>query len=397
MIVLVLNAGSSSLKFQLLNLDTEEVMAKGLVERIGEENAGFSITPAGKEKVSETLPVANHTEAVSVVVKGLTTGDTAVVSDLSEIGGIGQRVVQGGESIAQSTVIDDQVIQEIDKASEIAPLHNPPALASIRACQEILPDVKQVGVFDTSFHATLDQSHYMYAINYEDYEAYKVRRYGYHGTSHKFVSERCAELMGKKPEELKIITCHLGNGASVTAVNQGKSFDTSMGFTPLEGTVMGTRVGNIDAAAVLYLMEKKGLSSDETDRYLNKECGLLGVSGVSNDFRDIEDAMDGGNAQAQLAFDMFVLSVKKYIGMYLAEMNGADAIVFTAGIGENDSRVREAVCADMDFLGLAIDTEKNDGNREESEITAEGAKIRTFIIPTDEELEIAREVGRLLG
>lgn len=394
--LLILNAGSSSLKFQFMNLETEEVFAKGVVERIGEKEGGYSFEAVGQDKISETLRVANHTDAVKIVVDALTAGDNPVVSDLAEIEGIGQRVLHGGTKIDQSVIVDDEVVKEIDKAREFAPLHNPGALASIEACREILPETKQVAVFDISFHASLDETHYTYGLNKEDTDTYGVRRYGYHGTSHMYVSQRCAELMGKDPEDLRIITCHLGNGSSITAVKGGKSYDTSMGFTALEGVLMGTRVGNIDAAAVLYLMDKKGLNATEMEEYLNNDCGILGVSGVSNDFRDIEAAMDDGDEQAQLAFDMFILSVKKYIGMYLAEMNGTDAIVFTAGIGENDDRVREAICADMDFLGLAIDLEKNKGNREESEITAEGAKIRSFIIPTNEELAIAQEVGRLL-
>lgn len=398
MIVLVLNSGSSSLKFQLLDMDQKIVMAKGLVERIGStEYASFSCTQNDNKEEQVGLSVPDHTVAVALVVKAITEGENAVLDSLDQIDAIGQRVVQGGEKITESTLITEDVEKEIEQASEIAPLHNPAALAAIRACKDILPGIPQVGVFDTSFHSTIDESHYMYAIPYEDYKQYKVRRYGYHGTSHKYVAERAAELLGKKMEDLKIITCHLGNGASVSAIEYGKVIDTSMGFTPLQGLVMGTRVGDIDAAAVLYLMEQKGLDTDEMDLYLNKKSGLLGVSGISNDFRDIEVEMDKGNKRAQLAFDMFVLSVKRYIGFYMAEMNGADVLIFTAGIGENDCQVREAICADMHFLGLAIDKCRNDGTRKEAEITANHSLVRTFIIPTNEELAIARECVAVIG
>lgn len=398
--VLVLNSGSSSLKFQLLNVDTEEVMARGNVERIGEGNSGIfsmSINGTGGKIEQNDLAVPSHTEAVSLVIAGLTQGDDPVLKRLSDIDAIGQRVVQGGETITASTLITEDIKEKIQEASDIAPLHNPAALAAIEACEELLSGIPQVGVFDTSFHSTIDQVHYMYALAYDDYEKYKVRRYGYHGTSHKFVAERAAELMGKKLEDVKIITCHLGNGASVAAVEYGKVVDTSMGFTPLAGLMMGTRVGDIDSAAVLYLMEKKGLSADEMDTYLNKECGVLGVSGISNDFRDIEHAMEEGHERAHLAFEMFVLSVKRYIGIYMADMNGADALVFTAGIGENDCGVRQAICADMQFLGLAIDRCRNDGCREEQEITANHSMVRTFVIPTNEELAIAKECKAVLN
>lgn len=398
MIVLVLNSGSSSLKFQLLDMKDENVIAKGVVERIGStEYASFSYSHNGTKEETIGMSVPDHSEAVSLVVDAITVGEHAVLESWEEIDVIGQRVVQGGEKITESTLITEEVEKEIDAASEIAPLHNPAALASIRACKDILPGIPQVGVFDTSFHSTIDQTHFMYAIPYEDYKQYKVRRYGYHGTSHKYVAERAAEIVGKKLEDLKIITCHLGNGASVTAIEYGKVIDTSMGFTPLEGLVMGTRVGDIDAAAVLYLMEQKGMDTDEMDLYLNKKSGILGVSGISNDFRDIEMEMDKGNERAQLAFDMFVLSVKQYIGYYMAEMNGADILVFTAGIGENDCQVREAICADMHFLGLAIDKCRNDGTRKEAELTANHSLVRTFIVPTNEELAIARESAAVIN
>ena len=394
MIVLVINSGSSSLKFQLLDMSNEAVLSKGQVERIG-GSALFTVQSNGNKTKSE-VAAKNHQEAVQVVVDSLVEGDHAVLKSLDEIGAIGQRVVQGGESITEATIINDDVIDKIEEYSELAPLHNPPALAAIRACAAVMPRVKQVGVFDTSFHHTMDQAHYMYAIPYEDYEKYHVRRYGAHGTSHKYVAHRAAELVGKPIEDLKIISCHLGNGASVTAVKYGKVVNTSMGFTPLEGVVMGTRSGNIDAAAVLYLMEKKGYDTNQMDQYLNKESGLLGISGLSNDFRDIEEAMECDDKRAQLAYDMFVLSVRGYIGMYMAEMDGADILIFTAGIGENDDLVRASICDGMQFLGLAIDPVRNKGNREESELTANHSFVRTWLIPTNEELAIARETVEAL-
>ena len=396
MIILVMNSGSSSLKYQLIDMDKKEVIAKGVVERIGFEDASFKLT-AGDVKKSDVLPIKDHAEAVSVVVRGMTEGENPVLHNFDDIDGIGQRVLRGDETITGSTLIDENVEGIIKKVFDISPLHNPAAYAAIQACKQYLPGVPQVAVFDTSFHATIDQTHFMYGLPYEDYEKYQVRRYGFHGTSHKYVTRRYAELMGKDLKDVNIITCHLGNGSSVSAIKNGKVMDTSMGFTPQEGPLMGTRVGNIDSTAILYLMKQKGFSIEEMDNYVNKQGGLLGVSGVSNDFRDLEDAMDAGNERAKLAFDMFVLGIKRYIGMYLAEMNGCDAIVFTAGIGENDGRVREAICADMDYLGLAIDVEKNDGNREESEITGEGSKIRVFIIPTDEEMEIAQDCVDILS
>lgn len=397
MLVLVMNSGSSSLKFQLLDMETEQVLSKGLCERIGFPGDGKVEVKAGDKKWEIEQPLPDHKVAVAIVVDALTKGEVAVLSDLKEIGAIGHRVVQGGDTFPKAAVVDQWVKGKVEEYIAMAPLHNRAALNGILACEENMPGIPQVCVFDTSYHQTMDAAHYMYAIPYEDYEGLKVRRYGAHGTSHKFVAQEVAKLMNKPVEELKIITCHLGNGASVSAINGGKIIDTSMGFTPLEGLVMGTRTGDIDPAAVLFIMKNKGLSVDEMDNYLNKQSGLLGVSGLSNDFRDIEGAMDEGHERAQLAYDMFALRVKKYIGAYVAELNGFDAIAFTAGIGENDDRIRASVCKDMDGLGLIIDEAKNKGCRKLADITAEGSKVRAFIVPTNEELAIAKETLEALG
>lgn len=397
MLVLVMNSGSSSLKFQLLDMATENVLSKGLVERIGFAGNGKIEVKAGDKKWTEECPFPDHKVAVAMVVDALTKGEVAVLGDLKEIGAIGHRVVQGGDTFPKAAVVDEWVKGKIEEYIAMAPLHNRAALNGILACEENMPGIPQVCVFDTSYHQSMDATHFMYAIPYEDYESLKVRRYGAHGTSHKFVAKEVAKLMEKPIEDLKIITCHLGNGASVSAIKGGKVIDTSMGFTPLEGLMMGTRTGDMDPAAVLFLMREKGMNLQEADDYFNKQSGLLGVSGLSNDFRDIEGAMDEGHERAQLAYDMFALRVKKYIGAYAAELNGFDAIAFTAGIGENDDRIRASVCADMDGLGLAIDEAKNKGCREMADITASGSKVRAFIVPTNEELAIAQETIEALG
>lgn len=397
MLVLVMNSGSSSLKFQLLDMATEEVLSKGLVERIGFEGNGKVEVKAQGKKWTEERHFADHKDAVAVVVSALTSGEVAVLDDLTKIDAIGHRVVQGGDTFPKAAVVDEWVKSKVEEYIAMAPLHNLAALNGVLACEENMPGIPQVCVFDTSYHQTMDAAHYMYAIPYEDYEQYKVRRYGAHGTSHKFVAQEVAKLMGKPLEDINMITCHLGNGASVSAIKGGKIIDTSMGFTPLEGLVMGTRTGDIDPAAVLFLMKNKGLSVDEMDTYLNKQSGLLGVSGISNDFRDIEAAMDENHERAQLAYDMFALRVKKYIGAYFAELNGIDAIAFTAGIGENDDRIRASVCENLDNLGIIIDSAKNDGCRERAEITKDGAKVRAFVVPTNEELAIAKETLEAIG
>lgn len=391
MIVLVMNSGSSSLKFQLIDMDDDGyVMSKGLVERIGSDDAEVEVKSKG-QKLKKGVVAKDHTQAVAIVVDELTKGDLAVIDDLGKIDAIGHRIVQGGDSFPKAAVVDQHVKDLVKAYGAMAPLHNYAALAGIEACEANMPGIPSVCVFDTSYHMSMDQAHYMYAIPYEDYENLKVRRYGAHGTSHKYVAREAAKALKRPLEELKLITCHLGNGASVSAIKNGKVMDTSMGFTPLEGLVMGTRVGDIDAAAVLYIMKNKGYSIDEMDTYLNKKCGLLGVSGISNDFRDLEEAMEEGNARAKLAYDMFVLQVKKYIGAYYAELNGCDALVFTAGIGENDDLVRESICKDLEGLGIAVDPSKNTGCRVFCDITAPGAKVHTFIIPTNEEYAIAIE------
>ena len=396
MIVLVMNSGSSSLKFQLINMDNGDVMSKGLVERIGMGgDAGFEVKAKG-EKIKKEVKADDHKQAVALVVDALTKGDLAVVEDLSQIDAIGHRIVQGGDSFPKAAVVDQEVKDLVKYYGAMAPLHNYAALAGIEACEANMPGIPSVCVFDTSYHMTMDAAHYMYAIDYDDYKELKVRRYGAHGTSHKYVAREAAKMMGRPLEELKLITCHLGNGASVSAIKGGKIVDTSMGFTPLEGLVMGTRVGDIDAAAVLYIMKNKGYSIDEMDTYLNKKCGLLGVSGISNDFRDLEEAMDKGDERAKLAYDMFVLQVKKYIGAYYAELDGVDALIFTAGIGENDDLVRSSICANLEALGVAVDADKNAGCRERRDISKDGAKARVFVIPTNEEYAIATETVEAL-
>ena len=391
-----MNSGSSSLKFQLINMDNGDVMSKGLVERIGMGgDAGFEVKAKG-EKIKKEVKADDHKQAVALVVDALTKGDLAVVEDLSQIDAIGHRIVQGGDSFPKAAVVDQEVKDLVKYYGAMAPLHNYAALAGIEACEANMPGIPSVCVFDTSYHMTMDAAHYMYAIDYDDYKELKVRRYGAHGTSHKYVAREAAKMMGRPLEELKLITCHLGNGASVSAIKGGKIVDTSMGFTPLEGLVMGTRVGDIDAAAVLYIMKNKGYSIDEMDTYLNKKCGLLGVSGISNDFRDLEEAMDKGDERAKLAYDMFVLQVKKYIGAYYAELDGVDALIFTAGIGENDDLVRSSICANLEALGVAVDADKNAGCRERRDISKDGAKARVFVIPTNEEYAIATETVEAL-
>ena len=391
-----MNSGSSSLKFQLINMDNGDVMSKGLVERIGMGgDAGFEVKAKG-EKIKKEVKADDHKQAVALVVDALTKGDLAVVEDLSQIDAIGHRIVQGGDSFPKAAVVDQEVKDLVKYYGAMAPLHNYAALAGIEACEANMPGIPSVCVFDTSYHMTMDAAHYMYAIDYDDYKELKVRRYGAHGTSHKYVAREAAKMMDRPLEELKLITCHLGNGASVSAIKGGKIVDTSMGFTPLEGLVMGTRVGDIDAAAVLYIMKNKGYSIDEMDTYLNKKCGLLGVSGISNDFRDLEEAMEKGDERAKLAYDMFVLQVKKYIGAYYAELDGVDALIFTAGIGENDDLVRSSICANLEALGVAVDADKNAGCRERRDISKDGAKAHVFVIPTNEEYAIATETVEAL-
>lgn len=395
--VLVINAGSSSLKYQLIDMDSVTVMAKGLCERIGID--GSKLTHKNLVKGIETViesAMENHADAIQMVIDALVNAEYGVVSDMSEIGAVGHRVVHGGEYFADSYVIDGKVLEALKMCVPLAPLHNPPNIVGIEACEKIMPGVPQVAVFDTAFHQTMPAEAYMYALPYEYYEKYKIRKYGFHGTSHKFVSQETAKMMGKELKDLKIITCHLGNGSSVSAVKNGKCVDTSMGFTPLDGVVMGTRTGSMDPAVVTFLMENEHLTTKEADNIMNKKSGVFGISGISSDFRDLSAAADKGDKKAKLALDMFTYSVKKLIGAYAAAMGGVDAVVFTAGIGENDALTRKSIVEGLEFMGIAIDGEKNKKRGEAIDITADGASVKTFVIPTNEELMIALDTKRLI-
>jgi len=393
--ILVLNCGSSSLKYQLIDGDTEELLAKGLCERIGIDGA-LTHEPTGKDKVSFTDPLPDHKVAVSRVLEVLLDPEYGVIKSVDEIGACGHRIVHGGEYFANSVLITEEVKDAIDKCSELAPLHNPANLIGINACEEIMPNVPQVAVFDTAFHQTMPERAYLYAIPYKYYEKYKIRKYGFHGTSHMYVSRVAADMMDIPIEELKIITCHLGNGASICAVRNGISIDTSMGFTPLDGIAMGTRSGSIDPAVVLFLMKKEGLSVDDMDRILNKESGVLGISGVSSDFRDIEEAQNEGNPHAATALDTFSYRVAKTIGEYVATMKGVDAIVFTAGLGENSSSMRMLICDYLRYLGIELDSYKNSLRGKPVEITTKQSRVQVFVIPTNEELVIARDTKEIV-
>lgn len=395
--ILVINCGSSSLKYQLIDMQNEEVIAKGLAERIGIEGSVLKHQPKASDKITIERPMPTHKEALQTLVDALIDKNYGVIKDMSEISAVGHRVVHAGEKFAYSVVLNEDVMNALKECIEIAPLHNPPNIMGIEACRQIMPDVPMVGVFDTAFHQTMPKEAYIYAIPYEFYEKYKIRRYGFHGTSHKYVSERAAEMLGKPLSELKLITCHLGNGASVAAVKNGKSVETSMGFTPLEGLAMGTRSGDIDPAIVKYLADKENLSFAEVDGILNKKSGVLGISGVSSDFRDIEEAAEKGNERAKLALDVFVHKVKKYIGSYAAVMNGVDAIIFTAGLGENSAETRSAICKDMCFLGIELDEAKNNVRGKETDLSKEGSKVKVLLVPTNEELMIARDTKKLVS
>ena len=395
--VLVINSGSSSLKYQLIDMETEGVIAKGNCERIGIDGSKLTHKAKGMEVVVEK-PMPDHNVAVALVLEALTNAETGVISSMDEIDAVGHRAVASGETFKKPTLVNDDVIEKMTELCDLAPLHNPAAIVGVKACLAAMPKTPMALVFDTSFHFTMPEYAYMYAIRYEDYEKYKIRRYGFHGTSHKFVSQEAAKYLGKKPEELKIVTCHLGNGSSITAVNGGKSVDTSMGLTPLAGVPMGTRSGDIDPAAAEYLAKKENMDISQAMTYLNKKCGMAGVSGISSDFRDLTAAADKGNHRAQLALDMFSYSCKKYVGAYAAAMNGVDCIVFTAGVGENTPCVREAICDNMEYIGLSIDKEKNQEKNNGSirDITGKDSKVKVLIIPTNEELVIARETVELL-
>ena len=394
--VLVINCGSSSLKFQLINSDTEAVLAKGLCERIGIDGR-LTYQPAGGEKEKTDLAMPTHEEAIQYVINALTNEKTGVVKSLDEIGAVGHRVVHGGEKFASSAIITEEMKKAVEECNELAPLHNPANLIGIAACEKLMPGTPMVGVFDTAFHQTMPQKAYMYGLPYEYYEKYKVRRYGFHGTSHSFVSKRAAEILGVPYDQTKTIVCHLGNGSSVTAVMNGKSIDTSMGLTPLEGLVMGTRSGDIDPAILEFIAKKENLDIDGLMDVVNKKSGVYGLSGnLSSDFRDLWDAADAGNEKAKVALEVFAYRVAKYVGAYVAAMNGVDNIVFTAGIGENDHGVRELVLGYLGYLGIEIDEEANNTRGQEIMISKPGSKVNVLVIPTNEELAIARETVALL-
>lgn len=394
--ILVINCGSSSLKYQLIDMTNEEVLAKGLAERIGIDGSRVKHRTIGKEEIIIEKPMPNHKVALEIVLNVLTDSEHGAIKSMEEISAVGHRVVHGGEKFSESVVIDNEVLKVLRECSDLAPLHNPPNIMGIEACRELMPNTPMVGVFDTAFHQTMPKSSYIYPLPYELYEKYGIRKYGFHGTSHKYVANRAAEILGKDISELNIITCHLGNGASLAAVKKGKSVDTSMGFTPLEGLAMGTRCGDIDPAIVTFIMEKENMSISEVNNLLNKKSGVLGISGVSSDFRDIEEAAANGNERAQLALDKFTSRVKKYIGAYAALMGGVDVIVFTAGLGENSPDTREAICEGLEFMGVEIDKEKNNVRGKETVVSTENSKVKVLVVPTNEELMIARETKALV-
>ncbi|MGG4546161.1 acetate kinase [Rossellomorea marisflavi] len=387
--VIAINAGSSSLKFQLFDMPEETVITKGLVERIGLKDSVFTISVNG-EKNEEITDIPNHEVAVKMLLDKLT--GFGIISSLDEIEGIGHRVVHGGEVFNESVLITDEVLGKIDELSELAPLHNPANLTGIQAFRNILPNVPAVAVFDTAFHQTMPESSFLYSLPYEYYEKYGIRKYGFHGTSHKYISERAAEMLGRPKEQLRLISCHLGNGASIAAIEGGKSIDTSMGFTPLAGVAMGTRSGNIDPALIPFIMEKTDSTADEVLNVLNKKSGILGVSGFSSDLRDIQDGVEAGNERAELALDVFANRIHKYIGSYASRMNGVDAIVFTAGIGENSLIVRERVLKGLEFMGVYWDPARNTTRGEETFLSYPHSPVKVMVIPTNEEVMIARDV-----
>lgn len=393
--VLVINAGSSSLKYQLIDMDEQTVLAKGLCERIGIEGSNLQHTNVGADsKTKLEKPMKDHGDAIQMVIDALVDEKIGVIKSMDEIGAVGHRVVHGAEEFANSCLITEAVMKALEKCTPLAPLHNPPNIIGINACTKIMPNVPQVAVFDTAFHQTMPAKAFMYALPYECYEEDRIRKYGFHGTSHKYVSQQAAKYLGKAPEDLKIVTCHLGNGSSISAVDGGKCVDTSMGFTPLDGVPMGTRTGSMDPAVVTYLLNK-GMTAAEVDNLMNKKSGVQGVSGVSSDFRDLSAASKEGNKRAQLALDMFTYQVKKYIGAYAAAMGGIDAVVFTAGVGENDAATRKAITDGLGFMGIAVDDEKNN-TRGTVDITADGATVKTLVIPTNEELMIAIDTKKIV-
>ena len=394
--ILVINAGSSSLKYQLIDMDTENVMAKGLCERIGIEGSKLTHTPQNHDKIIIEKDMPNHAVAINLVLGALTDKEHGVIADMSEISAVGHRLVHGGEFFSGSVLITDELKKVVEECNPLAPLHNPANLIGVEACEAAMPGVPNVGVFDTAFHQTMPKKSYMYGIPYEYYEKYKIRKYGFHGTSHNYVSHRVAEMMKKPIEELKIITCHLGNGSSIAAVDGGKVVDTSMGLTPLDGLVMGTRSGSIDPAIIPFLAKNEGLSVEEIDSILNKKSGVLGISGVSSDFRDLDAAAAAGNERAALALDMFIHSVKGYIGRYASIMGGVDVITFAGGVGENSKDTRANILSNLEFMGIEIDASKNNVRGEEAEISTANSKVKVFVVPTDEEMTIARDTKRIV-
>lgn len=395
--ILVINCGSSSLKYQLIDMTKEDALAKGLVERIGIDGSILT-QKANDEKYVIEQPMKDHQDAIKLVLAALIDEKHGVIKDMSEISAVGHRVVHGGEKYATSVLIDDEVMKSLEECVKLAPLHNPPNIIGINACKALMPNTPMVAVFDTAFHQTIPEHAYIYPIPYELYKKYAVRKYGFHGTSHRYVSMKAAELMGKDVKDLKIITCHLGNGASICAVEGGKSVDTSMGFTPLEGIAMGTRSGNIDPAIIAFLMKELNISIDEVNDMLNKKSGVYGISGVSSDFRDIEEAAEKGEHRAQLALDIFHNRVKRFVGAYAALMGGVDCIVFTAGLGENSALSRAEICKGLEFLGFNIDEKKNNEGRGcAKEISTTDSKVKVYVIPTEEELMIARDTKEIVG
>ena len=394
--ILVINCGSSSLKYQLIDMDGEKVLAIGLVERIGIEGSKIKHDTTGKERVIIEEPMENHKRALELVLQAIVDEKYGAIKSMDEIAAVGHRVVHGGEDFAESVIINDAVMEALENNIELAPLHNPPNIMGIEACKELMPNTPMVGVFDTAFHQTIPAQNFIYAIPFEYYEKYKIRRYGFHGTSHKYVSQRAAEILGKDIKDLNIVTAHLGNGSSVTAVQGGKSVDTSMGFTPLEGLAMGTRSGNIDPAIITFLMDKENMTFDQVNNMLNKESGVLGISGVSSDFRDLEVAANEGNTRAKLALDVFASRVRRFIAAYAAQMCSIDVLVFTAGIGENSASMRELICDGLECLNIVIDKELNDVRGEEAIVSNNVGGVTVMVIPTNEELMIARDTLELV-
>ncbi|MEJ8785657.1 acetate kinase [Peptoniphilus sp. HCN-40583] len=394
--ILVINCGSSSLKYQLIDMEDKKVLAKGLAERIGIEGGRVKYEAAGKDEIVIEEMLSDHKAALKIVLDSLKHAEYGAVKSLDEIDAVGHRVVHGGEAFAESVIIDEKVMKAINDNVEIAPLHNPPNIIGIEACKEIMGDIPMVAVFDTAFHQTIPALNYIYALPYEYYEKYKVRRYGFHGTSHQYITGRAAEMLGKKLDEVNLITCHLGNGSSISAVVGGKCYDTTMGFTPLEGLAMGTRTGDMDPAIVPFIMDKENLSTDEMSNVMNKKSGVLGISGVSSDFRDLEEAAEKGNDRAQLALDIFENRVRKFIGAYLTEMDHCDGIIFTAGVGENSISTRERVIDGLSSLGIKLDHDKNNMRGKEAVVSSDDSSIPVLVIPTNEELKIAMETAKLV-